>query len=163
MKERQKPVAIAELYATLAASEPDGRWLIVGDGTAPEKSAWETALESIDQRIVRANDPAGIAGVAGEEMFSLAVVFPRAVAGGATAVLRRLLASVRDRYARRVLIPDHNSTLTLTDYLALGFERLPGKGLESVYLFDPDAESRQREWNNARDWANPENFDLYRW
>jgi len=104
-----------------------------------------------------------LADAAGAERYSLGLVFPGPATGGDAAGLSQLLASLRDRYARRVLVSDSAGLMALSDYLALGFERLEGDGLESLYLFDPDAESRQREWNNPRNWANPENFDRYRW
>jgi hypothetical protein len=71
-----------------------------------------------------------------------------------------LLAALRDRMARRVVVLDH--TLPPTDFIALGFELLPGAPGEG-YLFDPDSPARRREWNNPDHWANPENFDKYRW
>lgn len=33
----------------------------------------------------------------------------------------------------------------------------------SVYTYDVDTYNPKREWNNAEDWARPENFRRYRW
>lgn len=78
-----------------------------------------------------------------------------------------LLAALRDRYARRTVVvgdssPGQPAVLTDNDLLALGFEGLP---LDSgmAWLFDPDSESRRREWNNPDHWAHPERFDKRRW
>lgn len=73
------------------------------------------------------------------------------------------LAALRDRHARIVIVADERECLALTDYLALGFERLEVPGVDRAFIFDPDSATRRREWNNSRDWANPENFDKYRW
>ncbi len=73
---------------------------------------------------------------------------------------RHLLARLRDRHSGLVIVHDPVPVFAVSDYLALGFESDEQK---DCYVFDAAAESRQRDWNNARDWANPENFDKYRW
>ncbi len=35
-------------------------------------------------------------------------------------------------------------------------------GIE-VFVYDIDLYNRERDWNNARHWANPENFAKFRW
>lgn len=74
-----------------------------------------------------------------------------------------LIAALRDRLARRVVVVDDSETLNRNDYLALGFERLEQCDDLPAWHYDPDSASLKREWNTARDWANPENFDRYRW
>jgi hypothetical protein len=75
-----------------------------------------------------------------------------------------LLAQLRDRYADRVIVVDGNEVFAIGDYLALGFESLEEHAFaERAFVYDPDSPSRRREWNNARNWANPENFDKFRW
>ncbi|MEM9404105.1 MAG: DUF6231 family protein [Pseudomonadota bacterium] len=73
---------------------------------------------------------------------------------------RHLLARLRDRHAGYLIVHDPNRVFPTVDYLALGFEvdKLP-----ACYVFDASASSRQREWNNAENWANPENFNRFRW
>lgn len=73
---------------------------------------------------------------------------------------RHLLARLRDRHSGLVIVHDPTPVFAVSDYLALGFEIDEQK---DCYVFDAAAESRQRDWNNARDWANPENFDKFRW
>lgn len=36
-------------------------------------------------------------------------------------------------------------------------------GRYRVFRYDLESYTRVREWNNARNWANPENFHRYRW
>ena len=53
-----------------------------------------------------------------------------------------------------------------TDLLALEF--LPAAPPEAqatseVFVYDIDLYNRQRDWNNARNWANPQNFEKFRW
>lgn len=74
-----------------------------------------------------------------------------------------LLATLRDRHARRVVVDDAAGTFGISEMLGLGFEKAAGIGLEHGYLYDPDSPSRQREWNSPENWANPQNFDKYRW
>lgn len=93
---------------------------------------------------------------------SLAVVFDQLehmTADGA----RHLLAQLRDRYADRVIVVDAMKVFTAGDFLALGFERAEDETVGRAFVYDPDSTSRQREWNNADHWANPENFNKYRW
>ncbi len=73
---------------------------------------------------------------------------------------RHLLARLRDRHAGILLVHDPEGVFPTSDYLALGFEvdAVPG-----CYVYDATAASRQRDWNNAENWANPENFDKFRW
>jgi len=84
-----------------------------------------------------------------------------------------LLASLRDLRARRVLVavPGDGAQAghpwTLEEMLAHGLERLGeaacgGRAL-AVYGFDIDRYKRTPDWLNPRHWANPENWDKYRW
>ena len=55
---------------------------------------------------------------------------------------------------------------TREDLLALEF--LPAaspstSGGTEVFVYDIDLYNRERDWNNARHWANPENFEKFRW
>lgn len=54
-----------------------------------------------------------------------------------------------------------------TDFIASGLSRYQrferdGRGFR-LYTYDIDSYNPEREWNNPKDWANPENFDKYRW
>lgn len=73
------------------------------------------------------------------------------------------IARLRDIGCRRVLLLVEADEWTENDLRGLGF--LPTEPLEShdAFLYDSDLLNQPREWNNARHWANPENFDKYRW
>ena len=76
-----------------------------------------------------------------------------------------LLSRLRDVHCKRVFLVVPDSCWTQSALLALGFTRrqadvMPGAEL---YLYEPEIFNPPREWNNARDWANPENFRKYRW
>ena len=77
-----------------------------------------------------------------------------------TDAARHLLARLRDRHAGTLIVHDPERVFTTSDYLALGFEV---DGLPACYVYDATAASRQRDWNTAENWANPENFDRFRW
>lgn len=93
--------------------------------------------------------------------------FDIAIVSSAFALQRKspaaaILAALRDRHARCVAIVGDEHAFTNQQLVALGFEQTEVGGAV-IWLFDPDAESRRRDWNDARHWANPENFDKYRW
>ena len=53
------------------------------------------------------------------------------------------------------------------DYIALGFKALQpitlhNKKLEN-YFYDLGTYNKKRDWNNSKYWANPENWNKYRW
>lgn len=78
----------------------------------------------------------------------------------------RLLAGLRDLYARRTLLrlALHESDWTQGDLISLGFSRLwhDGRGL-AYYGFDVGTYKTTPDWLNPRNWANPELFGRYRW
>ena len=75
-----------------------------------------------------------------------------------------LLSKLRDRYAERTIVAMKGQVLSSQELLALGFVRkdLPSAST-AIYLHDPDEFFTRREWNDSRNWANPENFDRFRW
>ena len=73
-----------------------------------------------------------------------------------------LLARLRDVHAQRVVVIADR--LQRGDLLALRFESTKHTfGSAEVYLSSAAVTDKRREWNNARHWANPENFKRYRW
>jgi hypothetical protein len=75
-----------------------------------------------------------------------------------------MLAQLRDRYAERIIVSNEEETLDSQQLLALGFIRRevePTCG--NIYLHDPAEFYERRAWNDSRDWANPENFNRFRW
>lgn len=76
-----------------------------------------------------------------------------------------ILARLRDVHAGRVVIcPDQMAKPDSADFIALGFEpRKSPSGDGLMYIWDPALADQPREWNDSRNWANPENFSKYRW
>ena len=76
-----------------------------------------------------------------------------------------LLSKLRDVHCKRVFLVVPEACWSQPALLALGFVRqqadvTPGA---TLYLYEPEISNPPREWNNARNWANPENFRKYRW
>lgn len=69
------------------------------------------------------------------------------------------LSRMRDLLCRRVLLS--TSQWQPNDLRALGFIALEDN--EAMFIYDPDLIEQPREWNNASNWANPENFSRFRW
>ncbi len=70
------------------------------------------------------------------------------------------LARLRDIHCKRVLLLARDSW-SINDLLGLGFQRIPADR-PHVFICDPDL-TPPRDWNNASNWAHPENFDKQRW
>jgi len=74
-----------------------------------------------------------------------------------------LLARLRDVHVAQIVLAA-DAGVSQADMLAMGFEKVQSPSLDGlVYVWDAALADKPREWNNARDWANPENFDRYRW
>ncbi len=78
------------------------------------------------------------------------------------------LGVMRNAHAQRIIVVSDITLATqqgwqLADYLALGMKRIAI--LENYHLFSYAIESYQpkHDWLNSRFWANPANFDKYRW
>ena len=77
----------------------------------------------------------------------------------------RLIAKCRDQLTSRVVVetsPHHQPTHD-PHYLALGFVRCAVTEDHVYYLFDIKTYKPVPDWLNPRFWANPENWDKYRW
>lgn len=82
-----------------------------------------------------------------------------------------LLSRLRDVHCKRVFLLLRNglsngdTRWSRDNLLAMGFtQQRPDEALGAeLYLYEPEVFNPPREWNNARDWANPENFRKYRW
>lgn len=80
----------------------------------------------------------------------------------------RLIAGLRDLYARRILLRLNpgNGCWTHQRVMAFGFQRLftlPEPPHTAFYGFDLGNYKVTPDWLNPRHWANPEMFDRYRW
>ncbi len=50
-----------------------------------------------------------------------------------------------------------------TDFLGLGFRLHQQDGTYQVFFYAIESYQPKKDWLNAKYWANPENFDKYRW
>ena len=76
----------------------------------------------------------------------------------------QLLSRLRDIHCEKVLLIDTADAWSPEELRPLGYLELKRPSSDGrCYLYDPDAFNEPREWNNASDWANPENFRKYRW
>lgn len=73
------------------------------------------------------------------------------------------IARLRDIGCRRVLLLATPDAWPDNELRGLGFQPVESLDSNAAFLFDSDLLNQPREWNNARHWANPENFDKYRW
>lgn len=66
--------------------------------------------------------------------------------------------------AQIVAVFSDSSTLQFNEMIGLGFKResRTENGM-AIYTYDIANYNKKRDWNNARFWANPENFDKFRW
>lgn len=74
-----------------------------------------------------------------------------------------VIARLRDIACRRVLLLPGAQTWSDNDLRGLGFQPIESLDSHAAFLHDSDLLNQPREWNNAKHWANPENFDKYRW
>lgn len=76
-----------------------------------------------------------------------------------------ILAYMRDVACETSVAIQNEQGFTASEFLALGYQRLetPREAEFSVWLHTPEVTDRPREWNNADQWAHPENFDKQRW
>lgn len=79
-----------------------------------------------------------------------------------------LLGRLRNLISPNILvITPRNSLWQLTDFIAMGFKGITSPHLEQAgykgYYYDISSYNHKRTWNNAQFWANPENFNKFRW
>lgn len=85
----------------------------------------------------------------------------------------QLLAQLRNLHSHHIwVLIDQRSDWQLTDFIALGFQRLqhfedqrptPEQRHYTSYGYEIGSYNRERSWNNAQFWANPQNFGKYWW
>lgn len=76
------------------------------------------------------------------------------------------LATLRNQYAAKILLivdKTRPSDWQLTDFLALGFRKQADTEHHQLYNYAIESYQFPKDWLNSRYWANPENFDKYRW
>ena len=78
------------------------------------------------------------------------------------------LSMLRNAHAHQLILITSETAETqnnwqLTDYLALGFQQLFSDSNYILYSYNITNYRPKRDWLNNRFWANPENYDKYRW
>lgn len=93
------------------------------------------------------------------------VALVRPLPGDAFRDVSAVLARLRDVHAGRVLLcPDQLHVPDSSGFMALGFEPQKSPSVDGlVFVWDPELADQPREWNDSRNWANPENFSKFRW
>ena len=93
------------------------------------------------------------------------VALVRPLRGDRLSEVSAILARLRDVHAGRVLLcPDQLASADNMHFAALGFEPQKSPSIDGlVFVWDPLLADQPREWNDSRNWANPENFSKYRW
>ncbi|MBA56033.1 MAG: hypothetical protein CMK89_16400 [Pseudomonadales bacterium] len=81
-----------------------------------------------------------------------------------------LIAKCRDQLSQKVVLElpqelqqKDQDGMTETDCLALGFIRCAVTESNRYYLFDLKTYKPVPDWLNPKFWANPQNWDKYRW
>jgi predicted nicotinamide N-methyase len=147
---------VAECVARVLEGYQPARVLLIGyPGPMPASAAEAVALPVVDVELSLAD--------AGRFDFALvADLTENREAEAARLVLGRLKNLHTDRFL--VLVDPARSCLARDDLLELALaplEQLADGRL--AWLYDIDRYNPQRPWNNPDDWANPENFDRFRW
>jgi len=78
------------------------------------------------------------------------------------------LGYMRNAHAQRIIViseisPSIHPAWQITDYLGLGMKRLATINNYQLFTYAIENYQLKRDWLNNRFWANPENFDKYRW
>ena len=82
------------------------------------------------------------------------------------ATRNEVIAKCRDQLSQRVMLElsqNDESGMTETECLALGFVRCAITERNRYYLFDLKTYKPAPDWLNPKFWANPQNWDKYRW
>ena len=78
------------------------------------------------------------------------------------------LGLLRNSRAQHIIVianvaPSFSPTWYLADYLSMGMKHIASTEQYQVYSYALASYQSKREWLNSRFWANPENYDKYRW
>lgn len=78
------------------------------------------------------------------------------------------LGLMRNAHAQHIIVISEVTTAThldwqLADYLALGMKRIAINDTHHIYSYAIESYQLKHDWLNSRFWANPDNFDKYRW
>lgn len=149
-------ISVQECVASQLESYAPASLLVIGDPpTAPETDAEVTRVTVAD----------AVAELATLGRFDFAVVselVEQLDAPSAEGVIGRLKNLHTDRFllladpARACLGHDALLALALAPFEQLDDGRV-------AWRYDIDRYNPERPWNNPEDWANPQNFDRFRW
>jgi len=150
-------VTTHDFEALLEASGLDVRGrTVIFIGAAPDRIAGAASVHVIDDLCATGDMPPELRADVGIVAGQLETM-DRAEA-------THLLARLRDVHCGRVLLLYRGREWNRDDLRALGYletGRPPEGG--RCYVFDPEAFSEPRDWNNPGGWAHPQNFRRYRW
>ena len=78
------------------------------------------------------------------------------------------LGLMRNCYAQHIIVISETGSMAqhdwqLADYLALGMQRVAITSHHQIFSYAIENYQPKRDWLNNRFWANPENYDQYRW
>jgi len=78
------------------------------------------------------------------------------------------LSMIRNRHAQHLVLIAHREFAKqqgwlVADYLALGLQQHASFSDYQLFSYNIESYRPKRDWLNSRFWANPENFDKYRW
>ncbi len=77
-----------------------------------------------------------------------------------------MLGKMRNFFARQIILfIDNQSNWTVKKLIAMGFKREQIFSSEQLvcYSYDIKTYNKKREWNNSKNWANPEMWNKARW
>ena len=146
-------------------------WLDLGDAsrvlcvTRAREPALAGALQRPGRDVAWLEGGVGLEALAGHGRYDVALVVDHLEHVGARDG-RLLLARLRDLHTHRVVAivdPARLSGWTPADWRALEFGAHGEAGPLRRYAYDIVAYNPPREWNTPTHWANPRNFDRFRW
>ncbi len=78
------------------------------------------------------------------------------------------LSMLRNSHAQQLVVittkaHESNNNWQLTDFLSLGMKQSFSDSDFAIYDYNIKDYRPKRDWLNSRFWANPENYDKYRW
>ena len=78
------------------------------------------------------------------------------------------LSMIRNRHAQHLILVSNNESSEqqgwhIADYLALGLQQHGSYGDYQLFSYNIESYRPKHDWLNSRFWANPENYDKYRW
>jgi hypothetical protein len=150
------PVTAEDCIARLLAEYAPASVLVIGDAMpAPEATAEVT-------RLAAAETPEKLEALGRFDFAVVSGLLEELEAADAEAVLGRLKNLHTSRFL--LLADPARASLGHDALLALAlapFEHLADGRI--AWRYDLDRYNPERRWNNPEDWANPQNFDRFRW